>query len=266
MKPFLKWAGGKFKIVDRVLAALPVADTLVEPFVGSGAVFLNANYKHYVLADTNSDLIHLYQEVQLHGQNFVDVAMDLFTPNNNTEVQFYALRDEFNACTDIRRRAALFIYLNRHCFNGLCRYNSKGGFNVPFGRYTKPQFPLAEVLNFHEKSQAAEFVLSDFRRTLSQVSGSAVVYCDPPYAPINASSNFSDYTKEGFGLQDQKDLAAAALTLQSQGTAVVISNHDTAFTRELYEGAKIEAFDVQRFISSNASNRKKAAEMLAVFA
>lgn len=266
MKPFLKWAGGKFKIVDRVLAALPAADTLVEPFVGSGAVFLNANYKHYVLADTNSDLIHLYQEVQLHGQNFVDVAMDLFTPNNNTEVQFYALRDEFNACTDIRRRAALFIYLNRHCFNGLCRYNSKGGFNVPFGRYTKPQFPLAEVLNFHEKSQAAEFVLSDFRRTLSQVSGSAVVYCDPPYAPIDASSNFSDYTKEGFGLQDQKDLAAAALTLQSQGTAVVISNHDTAFTRELYEGAKIEAFDVQRFISSNASNRKKAAEMLAVFA
>jgi DNA adenine methylase len=266
MKPFLKWAGGKFKIVDRVLAALPAADTLVEPFVGSGAVFLNANYKHYVLADTNSDLIHLYQEVQSHGQNFVDVAMGLFTPNNNTETQFYTLRDEFNACTDIRRRAALFIYLNRHCFNGLCRYNSKGGFNVPFGRYTKPQFPLAEVLNFHEKSQAAEFVLSDFRRTLSQVSGSAVVYCDPPYAPIDESSNCSDYTKEGFGPQDQKDLAAAALTLQSQGTPVVISNHDTAFTRELYEGAKIEAFDVQRFISSNASNRKKAAEMLAVFA
>jgi DNA adenine methylase len=204
--------------------------------------------------------------VQSQGQSFVDFSMGLFTPENNTEARFYALRDEFNACTDIRRRAALFIYLNRHCFNGLCRYNAKGGFNVPFGRYTQPQFPLAEILNFHEKSQAAEFVLSDFRRTLSQVSGHAVVYCDPPYAPIDATSNFSDYTKEGFGPQDQKDLATAARSLQGQGIPVVISNHDTDFTRALYENAKIEAFDVQRFISSKASNRKKAAEMLAVFA
>jgi DNA adenine methylase len=266
MKPFLKWAGGKYRLVDRITAALPPATQLVEPFVGSGALFLNTSYKSYVLADTNSDLINLYKEVQANGANFVDYAITLFSATNNTEEKFYALREEFNSCSDVRRRAALFIYLNRHCFNGLCRYNAKGWFNVPFGRYAKPAFPVDEVLNFAAKSQSAEFKLSDFRETMSSVSDGSVVYCDPPYAPIDATSNFSDYTKEGFGLKDQQDLADMAKILREKGISVVISNHDTEFTRELYSDAVIQGFDVQRFISSKTENRKKAAEMLAVFA
>ena len=265
MKPFLKWAGGKYKIVDKILLALPKADKLVEPFVGSGAVFLNADYASFLLADTNPDLIHLYREVQASGDNFIDYASRLFVPENNTEEAFYRLRDEFNQCTDLRRRAALFVYLNRHCFNGLCRYNAKGKFNVPFGRYSKPAFPTAEVQNFHLKSQNAEFILSDFKATMQSFSGSAVVYCDPPYVPLTETSNFSDYTKEGFSPQDQRDLATQARTLSAQGIPVVISNHDTEFTREIYAGAVISRFEVQRFISSKANRRIKAAEILAVF-
>lgn len=266
MKPFLKWAGGKYKIIDRILSALPQADKLVEPFVGSGAVFLNANYKSYLLADTNLDLIDLYLTVQKSGVNFIDYAIELFSPGNNTEEAFYLLRDEFNQCMDVRRRAALFVYLNRHCFNGLCRYNSKGKFNVPFGRYGKPAFPTEEVKNFHLKSQNAEFVRSDFRTTMQSISPGAVVYCDPPYAPLTLTSNFSDYTQEGFGSKDHQDLAAEASSLRARGIPVIISNHDTDYTREIYSEAVISGFDVQRFISSNAGNRTKAAEILAVFA
>lgn len=265
MKPFLKWAGGKYKIIDKILSALPKAERLVEPFVGSGAVFLNADYPRYLLADTNPDLIHLYQQVQREGANFVDYAVEFFSPLNNTEEVFYQLREEFNQCVDVRRRAALFIYLNRHCFNGLCRYNAKGKFNVPFGRYAKPAFPTNEVLNFHAKSQSAEFILADFRTTMTAAKASDVVYCDPPYAPLTITSNFSDYTQEGFSMADQSELAQTALLLKRRGIPVVISNHDTEFTRAIYAEATIAGFDVQRFISSKASQRGKAAELIASF-
>lgn len=266
MRPFLKWAGGKYKIIDRILSALPDANRLIEPFVGSGAVFLNAEYKNYLLADTNPDLIHLYKHVQSEGANFVDYASELFSASNNTEAAFYKLREEFNDCSDTRRRAALFIYLNRHCFNGLCRYNSKGKFNVPFGRYSKPTFPSDEVMNFSQKSQRAEFIIADFRKTMAMAIDGDVVYCDPPYAPLTVTSNFSDYTQEGFSSIDQSDLAKTALQLRTRGVTVVISNHDTDFTRSIYGDADISEFDVQRFISSKASNRGKAAELIATFA
>ena len=266
MKPFLKWAGGKYKIIDKILMSLPKAERLIEPFVGSGAVFLNAEYKSYLLADTNPDLIYLYRHIQSEGADFIDYASDLFAVNNNTEEAFYNLREEFNNCTDTRRRAAIFIYLNRHCFNGLCRYNSKGKFNVPFGRYSKPAFPTDEVLNFSQKSQNAEFIIADFRKTMEMAKTGDLVYCDPPYAPLTATSNFSDYTQEGFTIVDQNELAQSALNLRKQGITVVISNHATDFTRSIYMNAVITEFDVQRFISSKSSKRGKAAELIATFA
>jgi DNA adenine methylase len=265
MKPFLKWAGSKYKIINKIIDALPAADKLIEPFVGSGAVFLNTNYKSYLLSDSNSDLIELYKHIQKEGLNFIDFACNLFVESNNNEEAFYKLRDEFNACTDTKKRAALFIYLNRHCFNGLCRYNSKGKFNVPFGRYSKPIFPTAEVINFHEKSQSAEFIISDFKQTMSMASIGDVVYCDPPYAPLTETANFSSYTQDGFDVNDQNDLAKMAIQLQKRGVPVVISNHDTNFTRSIYTNAEISKFDVQRFISSKVNSRGKAAELIAIF-
>jgi DNA adenine methylase len=265
MKPFLKWAGGKYKIINRIQQAIPSGKQLIEPFAGSGAVFLNIEFEEYLIADTNSDLINLYKQIQTHGEDFSAYASSLFTPGNNTETAFYELRAEFNSCTDIARKSAIFIYLNRHCFNGLCRYNSKGQFNVPFGRYSKPNFPSIEILNFHKKSQRAIFENSDFKTIMEKASIESVVYCDPPYAPLTPTANFSSYTKDGFTLDDQQELANYAKKLSAHGIPVIISNHDTELTRSLYKEAKITFFDVQRFISSNSSNRNKAAELIALY-
>jgi DNA adenine methylase len=265
MKPFLKWAGSKYKIIDRILASLPHGDRLIEPFAGSGAVFLNADFEEYLVADANSDLIDLFRQIQNHGKEFATYATTLFTDANNTEAAFYSYRDEFNSCTDPARKSALFIYLNRHCFNGLCRYNAKGKFNVPFGRYLKPVFPTAEVLGFYEKSKRAVFEVADFKSTMEKASSGSVVYCDPPYAPLTPTANFSDYTQAGFSLLDQQALANCAEALLARGIPVVISNHDTELTRSIYAEATITSFDVQRFISRDANNRGKAAELLAIY-
>ena len=265
MKPFLKWAGSKYKIIDKITEFLPSGDRLIEPFVGSGAVFLNTNYPDYLLADSNADLIHLYKCIQIQGIDFIDYAKHLFTPDNNTEESFYKLRMEFNSTQDIRRKSAIFIYLNRHCFNGLCRYNGKGKFNVPFGRYTKPSFPELEITNFFHKSQDVKFKISDFVETINMAKIGDVIYCDPPYVPLSKTSNFTNYTKSEFTLKHQAQLSDMASSLMEKGISVTISNHDTEFTRTLYDAAKIEYFDVQRFISSNAGNRIKAPELLATF-
>lgn len=264
-KPFLKWAGSKLKIIDRILTQLPDGQRLIEPFVGSGAVFLNATFDSYLLADTNPDLINLFSIIQQEGKDFADYAAALFTAENNRPEVFYQLRAEFNATTDSRRKSALFIYLNRHCFNGLYRCNSSGSFNVPFGRYAKPAFPYAEVLQFHQKSRQAEFKHQDFMHTMDMARPGDVVYCDPPYVPLSPTASFSDYTGAGFGQQQQRQLANKAAELSRRGVSVIISNHSTPFTREIYQAAKITEFDVQRFISSKTGQRNKAPELVARF-
>lgn len=265
MKPFLKWAGSKYKIIEKIKASLPQGKRLIEPFAGSGSVFLNTHYESYLVADTNADLINLFCCLQVEGSAFVDDAQLLFIPKNNQEDMYYQLREEFNTITDVRRKSALFIYLNRHCFNGLCRYNAKGGFNVPFGRYAKPKLPKSEMLYFIEKSKKAIFKVADFSQTMLEAQQGDVVYCDPPYAPLTTTANFSSYTKDGFGLLAQQKLADLAHELTQKGIPVIISNHDTDFTRTMYAQAQIQSFDVQRFIAANAASRHKASELLAVF-
>jgi DNA adenine methylase len=165
MRPFLKWAGNKYRLMSRIGAVLPEGRRLVEPFVGSGAVFLNTDYPEYRLADANPDLINVYRTLQREGQAFVDDCRQYFTPDYNAPDVYYALRDRFNASKDVKLRSVLFVYFNRHGYNGLCRYNSRGKFNVPFGRYTRPYFPQREMLEFHRKSSQAEFIHSPIRPT-----------------------------------------------------------------------------------------------------
>jgi len=265
MKPFLKWAGGKYRLADRIKSVLPTGNRLIEPFVGSGAVFINTDYSSNLLADSNPDLINLFKHLQAEGQDFISYCSSIFIPDNNNEDTFYKLREEFNTTSDVRRKSSLFVYLNRHCFNGLCRYNSKGGFNVPYGRYSKPAIPEKDMLAFHEKSKNAVFELADFRDTMEQAKTGDVVYCDPPYVPLSETSSFTAYAKGGFGVQEQHDLAEMALKLQRRGVTVVISNHDTEFTNQVYQTAEIIKFDVQRFISSDTKNRNTVGELLAVF-
>lgn len=265
MKPFLKWAGGKYRLIDKIQTLLPKGNRLIEPFVGSGAVFLNVNYPEYFLSDSNPDLINTFQQLQQGGINLINEIKGLFELKNNQADVFYELRNEFNATIDLKRKAALFIYLNRHGFNGLCRYNSQGGFNVPFGRYTKPYFPEQELHFFLKKSQHTIFETADFIETMNKAKLGDVVYCDPPYVPLTNTANFTNYTGDGFDLKKQEQLAKLAINLMEKGIPVIISNHDTVFTRDIYQAAKIKSFDVQRFISSNGANRNKSPELLAVF-
>ena len=267
IKPFLKWPGGKFRLASRICNKLKEGKRLVEPFVGSAAIFLNTNYERYLLADTNPDLIALYIQLQTEGESFVDFCHAFFTSKNNTEKKYYEYRTEFNMADDTRLKSALFLYLNRYCYNGLCRYNSRGEFNSPFGRYTRPYFPEKEMLAFIEHSKNAEFIHAGFSDTMSKAQPGDVVYCDPPYIPLSETANFTDYFSGGFNWEDQISLADWAHKLAKQGIQVVISNHNTKSTRDLYResGASMEKFQVRRTISCDSNNRIKVGELLAVF-
>lgn len=261
----LKWAGSKFQILDTIRKYLPTGNRLIEPFVGSGTVFFNTRFDNYLLNDINHDLINFYRQLQTDGEDFIVYARSFFQPENNTEEAYYRLRDTLNSTTDVRLKSALFLYLNRYGYNGLCRYNSKGKSNVPFGRYKKPYFPQKELELFLEKSRSAVFTCEDFSTVMRQAREGDVIYCDPPYVPLSLTANFTSYAAAGFAETEQIHLAELAEEMSSQGVTVVISNHDTPFTREIYTQARKHSFDVRRMISCNGSRRDMAKEILAVY-
>ena len=244
---------------------LPEGECLIEPFVGAGSVFLNTDFSRYILADINSDLISLYNIVKLRTDEYVEEARKLFTPENNHPDVYYQFRTEFNQSQDPFRRALLFLYLNRHGYNGLCRYNLRGEFNVPFGRYKRPYFPQDELYHFAEKAQNAEFHCLSYEECMELAGVNSVVYCDPPYAPLSATANFTAYHTNSFSPAEQARLAEMAEKLVSKRIPVLISNHDTPDTREWYKAAKHFQVKVRRSISSNGGTRKKVDELLALY-
>lgn len=264
-RPFLKWAGGKYRLLPRILEALPAGTRLVEPFVGSGAVWLNAPHPHILAADVNPDLVALYRVVEGEGEAFLARCRPLFTPETNTPEAFYALRARFNAASEPGERAALLLYLNRHAYNGLVRYNAAGAYNVPFGRYRAPYFPERELRSFALRARKAEFAASDFRETFRRLRPGDVVYADPPYAPLSATADFTAYAGCSFTWADQVDLARLAREAARAGIPVLISNHDTDAVRELYAGARLARFAVSRSISCRGADRRPVGELLALF-
>ncbi len=265
-RSFLKWPGGKFRIIDKIQQALPEGKLLVEPFVGGAAVFLNTNYEKYILNDANADLITLYKTLQEHGNEFIKYCHSFFNAKNNKSIQYYRFRNKFNSTDDIEEKSALFLYLNRHGYNGLCRYNrGKGEFNVPFGRYVKPYFPEKEMMFFYKKSKKAKFVCEDFKKTMQRAKKGHIIYCDPPYVPLTETANFTAYQPNGFNLEEQKQLALIAENLSDKGIPVLLSNHSTAFTKKIYKGASFTEFQVSRFISCKAAKRRKVKELLALY-
>lgn len=266
-RAFLKWAGGKYNLIEAISKQLPEGRKLIEPFVGAGSVFLNTKYPKYLLNDINPDLINLYQILQTKPEQYIQDASQFFKPEHNQETRYYEIRQTFNDSQDIYERAILFLYLNRHGYNGLCRYNNSGKFNVPFGRYKQPYFPEQELLYFSEKSQKATFTCLPFEKVFSKARKGTVIYCDPPYAPISKTAMFNSYAKGGFTLDCQVQLAAiASRTGIQRQIPVLISNHDTAFTRQIYQDAELTELKVSRFISQNGNNRSKVAELLALYA
>ena len=266
IRPFLKWAGGKFRLQDRLRNQLPEGRKLIEPFTGSGAVFLNTDYERYLLGDINQDLITLYQILKTDAKKFIPYCQDWFKQSENREEAYYHWRDKFNQSTDPWLRSALFVYINRHGYNGLCRYNSKGKINVPFGCYKKPYYPADEMYAFAQKAKKAQFVCADYTNIMNRSRRGDVVYCDPPYVPLTDSANFTSYSHQSFGLDDQVQLAVKARHLAERGVGVLISNHLNGFTRELYQHAEIETFEVRRFISCKGDKRDNVIELLAYYA
>lgn len=276
IKSPIKWAGGKTRVMPQLLKRLPKADCLIEPFVGSGTVFMNTEYRRYVLCDSNAALINFFSVLTRFTDELIDVARSFFTDGNFSE-DYYACRDGFNfisknhlAAIGTARKvqwAAMFLYLNRHGFNGLYRVNQKGEFNVPFGMYAAPYFPEKEMRLFAEKANdtKAVFIDGDFRHTIPdvmQLAYDAVIYCDPPYIPASKTANFTAYGKP-FTLDDHRALVTTLLDAHRQhGTRAVISNSDTPETREIYSAFNLHAFSVRRSVS--AKSRDMAGEVIGV--
>ncbi|MDA9557715.1 Dam family site-specific DNA-(adenine-N6)-methyltransferase [Vibrio sp.] len=265
-RAFLKWAGGKYGLVEDIRRHLPEANKLIEPFVGAGSVFLNTDYDHYLLADINPDVINLYNLLKAEPEKYIEESKRWFTPQHNDKEVYLDVRQQFNQTDDIWYRSLAFLYMNRFGFNGLCRYNQKGGFNVPFGSYKKPYFPEQELEFFSEKAKKATFICEGYAETFRRARKGSVVYCDPPYAPLSTTANFTSYSGKGFSLDDQAHLAEVAEhAALNRHIPVLISNHDTMLTRRLYHGAKLNVIRVKRTISRNGAGRNKVDELLALF-
>lgn len=266
-RPFLKWAGGKYSLLPELDRLIPTGKRLIEPFVGGGSVFLNSDkHESFLLADVNADLINLYQMLTIVPVQVLTFARRMFTSLNN-ERGYGIVRKEFNAQRiDSIERAAAFLYLNRHCFNGLIRYNLSGQFNVGFGKYRSPYFPEEEIKTFANMAHNCVFMNAGFQRTLALAGEGDVVYCDPPYEPMPGTAGFTNYAAGGFTWDDQQELARCCVAAYQRGARVVISNSTAPRIIEIYKGYGFDLHHVsaRRAISSKGSTRETATDIVAI--
>jgi DNA adenine methylase len=269
-KSFLKWAGGKMQLLGKLRElGVESGNTYIEPFVGSGVIALNMPHERIMIGDTNPAVIAMWSQLKWNKNAAKDLG-HYFDPLLNHEYTYYKYRDIFNYTLkhwNEARLAQLFLYLNKHCFNGLCRFNAKGEFNVPYGkRKVAPSYPKDEILHAIEVAKRMSVHHNDFKATMDVAGKGDMVYCDPPYCPINETSSFTNYSKEGFGMGQHEDLLVCAMQAQERGATVIISNNDTPYTRALYEDAsEIHFIDVAKKISCKANGRKKLQEIIAVY-
>ncbi|MHA0274714.1 Dam family site-specific DNA-(adenine-N6)-methyltransferase [Enterobacter ludwigii] len=265
-RPFLKWAGGKYSLLPELERLIPAGKRLIEPFVGGGSVFLNAEkHESFLLADVNADLINLYQMLEVDHIRVCSLAKILFERANSEEA-YKELRDGFNnQRMGAPERAAAFLFLNRHCFNGLIRYNRDGFFNVGWGKYEAPYFPEIEIKAFKLKSHKCVFLNAGYRRTLALAGEGDVVYCDPPYEPLPGTAGFTNYAAGGFSWADQISLAESCVAAHQRGAKVLISNSTAPRVLELYQqhGFTLHHVDARRSISSKGSTRETAKDIVA---
>lgn len=265
MKPLLKWAGGKRHIADVLVSSFPEdwnKQTYFEPFIGGAALFFELSPTKAVISDVNKRLIGFYKHVRDDLDSLIDEIQVLSTNFNICQDEFkkelfLQIRAEFNSSdTDSIESASKLFALNKLCFNGLYRENSKGGFNVPFGQ--KKKFPNIEFEDFKSASQAlqsADIKVSDFEATVENAKSGDFVYFDPPYIPIDATSSFTSYHADGFTLEDQKRLAALLLELRVQNIKAMCSNSDTELTRNIYSELNLKVIQAPRMVSAKSSGR-----------
>lgn len=260
-KTILKWAGSKVRIMEQLRPHLPKAKRLVEPFAGSCAVMMNTDYERYLIADVNADLINFYHCVLDPIEGIFESLAFCWERFNDKET-YYAVRERFNNKTAYCKynQAVDFLILNRHGYNGLCRYNQSGGFNVPFGRYKKVYFPKNEIAEFGHKADCTELLHLEWQDTLSLVDFDDGVYCDPPYL----GDSFTQYHTAGFTESDHEELALALKNINVvQGNPITVSNSLEAKTLYADLGFTVHEIEAPRTISAKGA-RKPAIEIIAV--
>lgn len=268
-KPFVKWAGGKRQIIDELKKYIPDEfNTYYEPFIGGGALLFELAPKKAVINDSNAELMNVYQ-VLCDDSKFKKMCRVLNNYEaNHSEEFFYEIRNKdknkntFNRLSDYTR-AARTIYLNKACFNGLYRVNSKNEFNVPFGKKSKVNTydgnNLITVSNYLTMNDI-KILNKDFEEAVSYAKKGDFVYFDPPYDSDN--NIFTSYTEEGFGKNEQRRLAKVFKELDQKGVYVMLSNHNTTLINELYKDYHIHVIEAKRNINSNGKKRGKVEEVI----
>ena len=262
--PIVKWVGGKRQLMFELLKNMPKSyNRYFEPFSGGGALFFELQPDNAYISDMNEELINLYSVVR----DSVDELIEDLSKHEVSKEYFLEIRnidrtEEYSELSNIER-ASRFIYLNRTCFNGMYRVNSKGEFNVPFGHYKNPRIvDEKNLINCSNLLQRTEIRHSDFSEILTKVQEGDFVYFDPPYVPLNETSSFTSYTKDGFDIDMQFKLRDVCDELDSRGVKFLLSNSDTKLVNGLYENYNIKKVFASRQINANADGRGKITEVL----
>lgn len=262
MGPFVKWAGGKSQLLDRLQERAPETfGTYFEPFIGGGAMLLSFQPEKAVINDVNEQLLNVYEQLKLDAEQVIAKLKEYDAIPCDKE-RYYAMRSKYNNLiltnTLDAECAAMTIWMNKHCFNGLYRVNRKGEFNVPFNNKTSGvSMDEDNLRNIGKYLLEADVKIlhGDFEVACNEVVAGDFVYFDSPYVPINETANFTDYTKDGFSYEDHKRLAELFRRLDEAGALLMLSNHDVPLVHELYAGFNIENIDVRRSINRDASKR-----------
>ena len=269
-KPFVKWVGGKRQLLKqfRDLGLYPpenfdpITNTYFEPFVGGGAVFFDLLPETACLSDLNNELVVTYNVIK----NDVENLIKSLKKHKLDKEYFLKIRAQNPEKLSDLNTASRFIYLNRTCFNGMYRVNSKGGFNVPFGKYTNPL--ICDESNLRKASKAlknVEIKKQDYKEVLKKTKKGDFVYFDPPYYPVSKTASFTSYTSESFLEKEQIELRDTFIELHKRGCFVMLSNSDTPFINKIYsepKGLRITKVQAGRAINSDASKRGKITEVL----
>ncbi|MEH2152677.1 DNA adenine methylase [Nostoc sp.] len=263
LRPFLKWAGGKSRLIQQYIPIFPKNyKNYYEPFLGGGAVFFYLQPSAAMLTDINAELINTYCCVRDRVEELISLLKEHKTRHNKD--YYYSVRNNSGG-TDIQK-AARFIYLNKTCFNGLYRVNSQGKFNVPLGRYENPNICHENLLRVASEALSyAEIQQADFTEVLNYATNSDdFVFFDPPYHPISDTSYFTAYSQNCFTKKDQELLRDTCAELASRGVKVMVCNSDSEFIKKIYTDINFKIYNIKaaRSINSNIKNRGMIDELL----
>ena len=262
LSPFLKWAGGKRQLLDKIIDRMPKSfNNYYEPFIGGGALLFELQPAKAVINDINASLINAYITIAEKPFEFISAVIELDSQiSEDGKTYYYSLRERYNnklVKTEYDTElAALFVFLNKHCFNGLYRVNAKGLFNVPYNNSKRESINKESIIAISEYLKNVKIMQGDFEKACNDAQRGDFVFLDSPYAPLNPTS-FESYTKEGFDIESHKRLANLFKKLTDKGCYCMLTNHNTDFINDLYgnKGYKIDVVRVKRMINSNASKR-----------